>query len=305
MAIHGCIFWKRQRNPCYDTASHERVGLYRSGITFIKTHWTGRTDFIWLIVVNLFCVRLVIHLIGINLINAPAGIWYVLFPFMVLALIWQIIGTARAAKSGLDQPDGIFKIIALFVAIMAVIITTSWQMIDQYHYLFDPEPEPFVDPAIITLARSNDGHVLFISGPITLKQYNAFRDLDDINTLRQVTLDSTGGNIFAARGFYRLIRERGLNTHVDGKCYSACTVIFVAGNSRTADPFANFGFHGYAYNHEHTGQSIDVAAQQRADVELFTQQGIPISFVNKIFATPSIEMWHPTRVELLTSKVLN
>lgn len=94
-------------------------------LKYIKTHWSGHTDFIWLIGLNLLGVRFAIHLSGTALTDAPTPIWLILFPMIALILVWQITGTVRAAKSGLDHPDGIFKTIALFTVIMAVIITTT------------------------------------------------------------------------------------------------------------------------------------------------------------------------------------
>jgi hypothetical protein len=269
----------------------------------IKTHWTGRTDFIWLIAINLFAVHIAIHLIG-GLAHGIA-IWNILFPLIAIILIWQIVGTIRAALYGLDHPDGIFKIIALFGALMVVTISTFWQVNDQYHRLYDPPPPPFIDPAIIELPRSVDGTEITLTGPINLKQYNAFRDIIDVNKLRRVVLDSQGGNIFAARGFHRLIVERGLDTHVTTDCFSACTIIFIAGENRTAETSARFGFHAYAYHHGHTGQQIDVSVEQAKDITLFSRLNTPATFVTKIFATPADDMWHPSHAELRRANILN
>lgn len=272
---------------------------------YIKSHWTGRADFIWLVALNLLGLRVVIYLLGAAFENAPIPIWLMLFPCIGIVLIWQVVGAIRAAKRGLDHPDGIIKAIAIFFSATAITISTSWQVTDQYHRLFDPAPPPFVDPAIIQLPRSDDGAIITLTGPITLKQYNAFRDIIDVESLRQVTLNSQGGNIFAARGFHRLIVERGLNTHANGDCFSACTIIFIAGLKRTADPKTSFGFHSYAYHHGHTGQQIDVLAEQAKDIARFDRIKTPSDFVSQIFATPAGDMWHPTHVELREANILN
>jgi hypothetical protein len=144
-----------------------------------------------------------------------------------------------------------------------------------------------------------------LSGPITLKQYNAFRDITDVTKLRRVTLNSTGGNIFAARGFHRLITERSLDTHVTTHCFSACTIVFIAGKNRTAESTARFGFHAYAYYHNHTGQQVDLAAEQSKDIARFKRIQTPYSFITQIYATPADEMWHPTHAELYRANILN
>jgi hypothetical protein len=271
----------------------------------IKIHWAGRTDFIWLVALNLIGVRIIIYKIAMLAHTAPVLIWLILFPLIAITVLWQIVGTFRAARRGLDHPDGIYQVIALFFALNVVMISTFWQVSDQYHHLFDAPPQPFVDPAIIELPRSSDGGEIMLIGPITLKQYNAFRDIDNVDLLRRITINSQGGNIFAARGFHRLIVERGLNTHINTECYSACTIIFIAGQNRTANTSAIFGFHAYAYHHSHTGQQIDVIAEQAKDVARFTRIQTPETFIAQIFATPANEMWHPSHAELRAANILN
>ena len=273
-------------------------------LNFIKTHWSGDADFIRLLLVNLFGLRLVVYLIATLAQNATT-IWLFLFPIFALVAIWQLVGTIRAARSGLDHPDGIYNIIVLFGAINAVMISLFWQLSDQYHHLYAPIPAPFVDPAIIELPRTDDGAEITLIGPITLKQYNAFRDIGDVQKLRRVRLNSQGGNIFAARGFHRLIVERDLDTHVNTDCFSACTIVFIAGKNRTANPSARFGFHAYAYHHSHTGQQIDLDAEQSKDVARFERINTPHSFIAQIFATPADEMWHPSHAVLRDANVLN
>jgi hypothetical protein len=273
-------------------------------LNFIKTHWIGRTDFIWLIVINLLGIRVAIHMIG-AFADGIKIIWLILFPLITIIVIWQVVGTIRAARAGLDHPDGIYKIIALFFALNAIIISTFWQLSDQYHHLYDPAPLPFVDPAIIQLPRAPDGSEITLTGPITLKQYNAFRDITNVGKLQRVSLNSTGGNIFAARGFHRLIIERGLDTHVTTDCFSACTIVFIAGNNRTANLSARFGFHAYAYHHSHTGKQIDVNAEQSKDIARFERISTPPAFIAQIFATPADEMWHPSHAVLRDANILN
>ena len=271
----------------------------------IKTHWTGNADFIWLVTINLLAVRVAIYLIGMLAQTASKSIWLILFLFIAITVLWQFVGTIRSARNGLDHPDGIFKIIALFFGLTSVIISTFWQMSDQYHHLYGPPALPFVDPAIIQLPRSSDGTEITISGAINLKQYNAFRDITNVEKLRRVTLNSTGGNIFAARGFHRLIIERGLDTHVTTDCFSACTIVFIAGKNRTAAPSARFGFHAYAYHHNHTGQQVDVQAEQAKDIARFERIQTPPAFTAQIYVTPADEMWYPTHAKLRRANILN
>lgn len=63
-----------------------------------------------------------------------------------------------------------------------------------------------------------------------------------------VFLESPGGNPLTAMAIGRLIRARGLNTHVTaGTCASACGIIWLAGVRRGIGPTGRVGFHA-AYN---------------------------------------------------------
>ena len=270
----------------------------------ISRQWRGEIDFTWLIWVNLLLARLATYFVARAATDAPLWVWLVLLPAIICIYVWQLVGTYRHARDTLDRPEGISICAALFVAMMAVTMSTGWQLLDQHRHMFVPVKQTYVDPSIIKLPVSADGTEIFFTGPITLKMYNAFRDLQNYENLEQVTLDSDGGNIFAARGLLRLIEERSLRTHVTGNCYSACTLVFIAGQRRSAESTAQFGFHGYSYELFSSLQTVDVQQQQDRDKTLFLDRGVPESFVEQIYNTPADHLWRPGREELVAANIL-
>lgn len=60
-----------------------------------------------------------------------------------------------------------------------------------------------------------------------------------------VLLDSPGGDVTAAIDLAKVIRARNATTHVgeNGRCFSACTVLYQSGVRRTAAPSALFLLH--------------------------------------------------------------
>ena len=68
-----------------------------------------------------------------------------------------------------------------------------------------------------------------------------FEDIDDFKMLLEQNLDITkvsltsyGGFVEAAYEIADLILDYNLDTHLEGDCESACTILFLAGNKRTA-----------------------------------------------------------------------
>ena len=53
-----------------------------------------------------------------------------------------------------------------------------------------------------------------------------------INALRMTLTDSSGGDVDAAIQIGRIIRENDATVYVDGKCYSSCALIYIAGVTR-------------------------------------------------------------------------
>jgi hypothetical protein len=56
--------------------------------------------------------------------------------------------------------------------------------------------------------------------------------LDD--SVRTISLTSTGGRVYEAMAIGRIVRERGLNTEVPVSCVSSCALVWAAGIKRTA-----------------------------------------------------------------------
>ena len=166
-------------------------------------------------------------------------------------------------------------------------------------------------PAIIAPAAAEEqkfivrllpsGEDIAISGPITQGLGAAFRAaLAKAPKARLVRLESNGGTLDVATDLYLAIRERKLDTAVQGNCASACTIVFMAGQRRFASPAARFGFHS-------AGWPIQRDEFPIADFMmrgLYLQAGMADWFADKIMATPHAEMWQPTLDELRRATVI-
>ena len=274
-------------------------------INWIKEHWNGKTEFIWLLLVNLLLVQIVVYGFGFILSDAPNITWFSYLFGLVVVFIWQLVGAVRHANEALFRPEGIYVVGALFLAFVFLCAAIFGQVGDRYRLLATPIERPYVDPSLVPLPMSPDGSEIYMKGPITLKMYTSFKGMKNHNSLKRVVLDSDGGNVFAARGLLRIIEERGLDTFVSGKCFSACTLVFMGGKRRSSVDDAVFGYHGYSYILNGNILGVDVEAQQNKDRVLFEERGVPTGFMNRVFETPSDDLWRPSHKELTAANILN
>lgn len=78
-----------------------------------------------------------------------------------------------------------------------------------------------------------DGDRLTVLGDIDLGFFDRFRlALDQHPEVKTVSLGSGGGSVYDALRSGQMIRDRGLNTALFGKCFSACPMVFVGGVER-------------------------------------------------------------------------
>jgi hypothetical protein len=125
--------------------------------------------------------------------------------------------------------------------------------------------------------------------------------LNDNPAVKVLHLTSNGGNVYFARQMQYLVRDRGLITVVDAHCYSACAFVFLGGVERYLVPGAKLGFH----RESAPGQSpAEINAIEESDAQAMHAMGISSTFVDKVFSTPSSDIWVPSADELKQAHVI-
>lgn len=147
-----------------------------------------------------------------------------------------------------------------------------------------------------------DGKTLRLSGGINdgsaAQLRAALKMAPSVTTL---VLESPGGWIREGDLIATIVRERGLDTYVERLCASACTMAFLAGRDRAADPGARIGFHSVKYVGSGEGLTEEEAAATR---QAYAKAGLPADFVLRISQTPADSMWCPDHAELVRARVL-
>lgn len=155
------------------------------------------------------------------------------------------------------------------------------------------------------------------SGPPVILLKGEFSQTDDPELLsrevaasgaKMITFDSDGGNVLAAMAYGRMIRSLGLSTFQlrAVQCASACTLAFVGGAIRQAEPGA-IGVHQSSFS---PGSDLDghaaVAAVQTMTAQIMTyliEMGIDPKLLQLSLSVSTDDMRYLTASEMQTYNV--
>ena len=282
---------------------------------YLIAHWRGAFSLGRACWINFIAPRAVIYLalsalLLVEFIPLPAFLALLCADIAVLA--WQVVGVIRAGEAHMIGSGAMAPVWGSYLLILWVLFACGAQWLGLYQRTIPkPHEEMFatkmerLHASTYDLLLSQDGTVLLLKGDIAPGATKVVRKLlDDKPSIALLVLDSTGGNIYEARGVARYVREHGLDTHIDGECSSACTIIFISGRNRTMAQEARLGFHQYRLNMTAVIPLVDVAEEQERDRALFERQAVSREFLDRIFLSPHNEIWYPGRDELLAAGVL-
>ncbi|MCB1463714.1 MAG: hypothetical protein KDJ90_15110 [Nitratireductor sp.] len=282
---------------------------------FFASHWRGVYSLNRAFWVNFVALRVAVYfvlsaLLGFDFIPFAAFLAVVCADAGLFA--WQAVGLVRAGETHVAGHGSLVPVWGTYLAIVVTLFVFSPQWLGLYQRtILKPYEEPYADKmarlraATYKLTLSSDDATLTLDGDIALGATGIIgRMLDEKGSVRSLTLNSSGGNIYEARGIARLVRTNGLDTRVEGECSSACTIIFISGRTRTMAETAKLGFHQYRLDTTALIPNVEIAAEQARDRALFEGQAIDGAFLDRIFNSPSSEIWYPDREELRAAGVI-
>jgi len=146
------------------------------------------------------------------------------------------------------------------------------------------------------------GNTLELRGTISVGMWQTAASLLERHpNLREVNIQSPGGQVSPAIAIADQLRLRNLNTYTSGQCFSACTLIFLAGQNRALGPYAQLGFHA-AFRPTADGQRIASPRINQAIIQRFVSTGVEPSFAIRAWSTPSDDLWLPDTEQLLAAR---
>lgn len=221
-------------------------------------------------------------------------------------LVWQITGVMRAINANLAPPVDVASVYGGYITIVVALVLVGVKMMDGVtSHLPKPEPIALLSSATFDVSVDRASRSISIKGEINYGVSAALGGaLKRYPDAQRVVLRSTGGQIFAARTIARQIERRGLDTHVNGDCFSACTIVFMGGAKRTLGLKGQLGFHRYAGTNPFAVQTVDPVDEQQKDLDFFRKRGVAPTFLKEIFQAGHREIWRPDHKALLTASVI-
>lgn len=167
-----------------------------------------------------------------------------------------------------------------------------------------PNAAPF-DSFKLTI--SDDKKVVHLMGSFRSGISAALKNMLNANPqVEKIILSSGGGAVIDGLAVEKIIRQHGLNTHVELLCASACTEAFQGGKQRTIAATGRLGFHqatqGFLAGLTMAGDERESAPNQLIS-DLWKRRGISDAFIDQMLATPNRDIWLPTHDGLLAEKI--
>lgn len=240
------------------------------------------------------------------------GIFQILIPAVLCAVaslfaLWQLWLIVAAARRTIREGGSLrFASLAIGGAALgaaAIAGILHLKAVPQLAEMWDIHhgDERLSDLRVIV---SDQGRALIIDGTLGMAAAVQVKAVLDQNAaVRTVVMGGPGGRVGPAYQIARLIRTRGLDTRVERRCYSACTVMFLGGVRRSVGPRGELGFHRLSFPGMDDAELADANRQLRDFMSFAGQVSAP--FVRKVMQTPSESIWIPTTEELLDAGVIH
>ncbi len=239
---------------------------------------------------------------GAASLRASAGWHLAAGAFTLLAVACCKAGAWRVASQCLSAARGAWVVklgVVLCGAATLVLLAArheGGQVVEMGRIALGQDPVP-----VVRAHLADGGRSLVIQGTLGAGSAAVVREaLQEAPGLTQVRLVSPGGRLFEARAIAREIQQRGLRTHADGDCASACTVLLLAGRERSAAAGARIGFHRPQF----AGVDDERWVDAQVLMAVYRAAGLGAAFIERVRRTPAGSMWFPTRDELLRNHVL-
>lgn len=320
--VVGFIYWRINKEPLdleEESVEREVPAVEPNpkneslGKNYFSRHWRGEMSLGVSYWVNGALIAGVVPIVALRLLSEYVEsrdslylvAWFYIFAITgALAIwIWGVVGIWRSAGKYKAAGGGGFAAGAAKTLVVLGAISVAGQMINSYVPLLK-------DMMLIVAGKDSlgsykitllaDGQSIRIQGAMSTGVADEFESLlKAAPGVKTLVLNSNGGRLLEGKLLAAMVGERGLNTYVEGICFSTCTFVFLAGRDRAATPTAKIGFHS-----PHSPSGDMQQEGMRYMLDLYRKAGLSSQFLERVKATPNESMWYPSRDELIASKVI-
>jgi len=280
----------------------------RHRVGYLRQHWRGDLPLAAAVIVSAALVWAAVQAIAfasrqVPITDYPVGsslLWLFEVLVLIVGALWWGTGVQRSAIESVDRGGsmpvaaltGIVGLGAFVWVAMFWFQSARYVMPEVWATLIGSSP-----PATVQLdTRSNQ---LVLEGGLEFGSTRAVRDALDANpNVRIVRLESRGGRVAEGLALGTLLRDRSVDTFVNGECSSACVTAFAGGARRIIGNGARVGLHSAGG----AGFSADtVASANRRSDQFIAARGVDQRVLEKGAAIANDQIWFPSSQVLLSS----
>lgn len=232
---------------------------------------------------------------------SAAGVGYWLF--LVVLTVWQLVGIWRSAGHYLLQAKPrcwgrlarAMVVLGIFASMISLKMAAVPQIIEFAQLALGKDPIGSYE-----LRLSRDATEIEVSGAIVFGLTDELaKRLETQPGAKIIHLNSQGGRVAEARRLRNFIAARKLATFTRGRCFSACTLAYAAGERRLIGKNASLGFHQYTFPGV---QQSAFRRQYEKDKSDWLARGFDPGFIERAYATPHDDLWQPEHRELFAAR---
>ena len=219
-------------------------------------------------------------------------LWIVLLSGFALQIAIMIDHNGRIMNSLslIDLATILLLLFFLFISI-GKILDFSFNVKFQSSIIeFDGDP-------IISLGKNK----AYLNGIIGQKSFDMLTNINNIDTVKVLKLNSPGGLIGNALEIAEFVKSNGISIIVEDECSSACVLIAISSNKLYTSKYSKFGFHNAASITKPESE-IGKYSSSKGSREMFSflqKNGIPIDIINIAKNTDSSEIYYISGSEFI------
>lgn len=281
---------------------------------FFSRHWRGeyslaRSYWLHTVVLSSVLPAMAISVLARLTNDMPAryGVSGVLVIAAIsyIAWIWAVRGcwasaSRHVSRGGRRWAEVVVKILIVLGAIS--LVSSTLRASQSFREQFEIARGKQLGPPVSYELRADGKSILLQGGMNDGAADGLDRMIAASPEVTTIVLYSAGGWVREGKLVGEVIRRYGLNTYVEQECSSSCTLAFMEGRDRAADPRAHIGFHTlYTVGGD---DRINRSFDRKLTFDTYGNFGLPDDFVEKIAATPASGSWYPSQADMLAAGVL-
>jgi hypothetical protein len=277
-------------------------------VGYVRQHWRGDLPLAVAVIASAGLLWGAVQAIGwasrqVPITDYPFAsslLWILEVTVLITGALWWGTGVQRSAIESVDRGGSMAVAVLTGIVGLGAFVWVGVFWFQSARYVMPEVWSTLIGsspPAAVQLdPRSNQ---IVLQGALEFGSTRAVRDALDANpNVRVVRLQSNGGRVAEGLALGTLLRDRNVDTFVNGECSSACVTAFAGGARRIIGPNAAIGLHSAGG----AGFSADiVASANRRSDEFIAARGVDRRVLEKGTAIANDQIWFPSPPLLLSS----